>query len=145
MDVDKLLKALDNESNSHMMNLTSQKIKATKHDILSNLRVSRHDFMDMMKKLKDYRYVDGMDELSYGTYVRWVPIADVHNIHLTRGAIFCEFNVTDTGTYVVCKNGFSESYFQFKMEENLIFQKITNEERVLLCALDHLAKPKKQH
>ena len=95
----------------------------------------------MFKKLKDYKYVDEMSDLKYGTFLRWIPIEDPTNIHLTKGALFCEIKILDNGSYCVCKNfGFSKRHFQISMDKNLIFQKLTNQELVLLSALDHLTK-----
>jgi hypothetical protein len=139
MDVDKLLKALNNEDNSHLLDLTNDKIMQIKIDILKELGFSRNKLLDVLKSLKYYRYVDGMNELCYGSYIRWIPITNPAKIELTKGSIFCEFKVTDNGVYVVCKN-FMNKYHQFKLEENLIFQKITDQEHVLLSALDHLSK-----
>ena len=139
MDVDKLLKALDNDDNSHLLDLTNDKILNIKIDILKELGFSQEQLLDILKKLKNYRYVDGMNELSYGAFIRWIPISNPDKLDLTKGSIFCEFKVTDKGVFVVCKN-FMNKHHQFKLEENLIFQKITDQEHVLLSALDHLAK-----
>jgi len=139
MDVDKLLKVLDNDDNSHLLDLTNDKIRKIKLDILKELGFSRDKLLDTLKKLKDYRYVDEMNELSYGAYIRWIPISNPKHLELTKGSIFCEFKVTDNGVFVVCKN-YMGRHHQFKMEENLLFQKITDQEHVLLSALDHLAK-----
>ena len=82
-----------------------------------------------------------MNELKYGTYVRWIPIEDPNNIHLTKGGIFCEMKITDEGVFCVCKNfGYLNKHFQISMDKNLIFQKLTEQELVLLSALDHLSK-----
>jgi hypothetical protein len=139
MDVDKLLKALDNDDNSHLLDLTNEKILNIKIDILKELGFSREKMLDILKKLKNYRYVDGMNELSYGAFIRWIPITNPEKLELTNGSIFCDFKITDNGAFVVCKN-FRNQHHQFKLEENLIFQKITDQEHVLLSALDHLAK-----
>jgi hypothetical protein len=139
MDVDKLFKALDNDDNSHLLDLTNEKILNIKIDILKELGFSHERLLDILKKLRNYRYVDGMNELSYGAFIRWIPITDPTKIVLTKGSIFCDFKVTDNGVFVVCKN-FMNRHHQFKLEENLIFQKITDQEQVLLSALDHLSK-----
>jgi len=139
MDVDKLLKALENDGNSHLLDLTNDKIINIKLDILKELGFSRNQLLDVLKKLKYYRYVDGMNELTYGAFIRWIPISNPKKIELTKGSIFCDFKVTDNGVYVLCKN-FMNRHHQFKLEENLIFQKITDQEHVLLSALDHLSK-----
>jgi hypothetical protein len=141
MDTDKLLKALENESNELLLNLTTKKIVETNLNILNELKLSRKDTLEILNKLKNYKYVDEMNELKYGTYLRWIPIDDPEEIHLTKGALFCEMKITDNGVFMVCKNlGFSTRHFQISMDKNLIFQKLTQQELVLLSALDHLSK-----
>ena len=93
----------------------------------------------MFNKLKNYKYVDEMNDIKYGTYIRWVPISNPENIELKKGAIFCEMKITDDGVFMVCK-GFGNKHFQIKMDEILVFQKLTDQEQVLLSALDHLSK-----
>jgi len=141
MDVNKLLKALDDESNDTLMNFTTKKIKEMNLNILKELQLSRKETLDLFNKLKDYKYVDEMSDLKYGTFIRWIPIEDPTNIYLTKGALFCEMKIRDDGVFCVCKNyGFPPRHFQISMDKNLIFQKLTDQELVLLSALDHLAK-----
>ena len=141
MDVDKLLKALDDESNENLFNFTTKKILEMNLQVLKELHLDRAETLDILKKLKEYKYVDEMNELKYGTYLRWIPINNPENIYLTKGAIFCELNITDNGVFIVCKNfGYSTKHFQIKMDECLIFQKLSSQEKVLLSALDHLSK-----
>lgn len=141
MNVNKLLKALDDDSNEALLNFTSDKITEMNLNIVKELQLPRKDTLDIMKKLRDYKYVDEMNELKYGAYIRWIPIEDPTNIHLTRGALFCEMKITDDGVFCVCKNyGYNLRHFQLSMDKNLIFQKLTDQELVLLSALDHLSK-----
>jgi hypothetical protein len=141
MDVSKLLKALDDDSNETLLNFTSDKIKEMNLNIIKELQLPRKDTLDIMNKLRDYKYVDEMNELKYGAYIRWIPIEDPSNIHLTKGALFCEMKITDDGVFCVCKNfGYNMRHFQLSMDKNLIFQRLTDQELVLLSALDHLSK-----
>ena len=141
MDINKLLKALDDETNETLFNFTTKTIREMTLKILNELHLSKKETLDIYNKLKDYKYVDEMNELKYGTYIRWIQIEDPNNIHLTKGAIFCEIKITDDGVFCVCKNfGFTARHFQISMDKNLIFQKLTDQEIVLLSALDHLAK-----
>jgi hypothetical protein len=141
MDVNKLLKALDDETNDTLMNFTTKTITEMNLNILKELQLTKKETLDLFNKLKDYKYVDEMSDLKYGTFIRWVPIEDPANIYLTKGAIFCEMKIKDDGVYCVCKNyGFHPSHFQISMDKNLIFQKLTDQELVLLSALDHLSK-----
>jgi len=141
MDVQKLLKALDDETNEQLLNFTTDKLREMTLNILKELHLPRKETLNLLNKLKDYKYVDEMDDLKYGTFIRWIPIEDPNNIHLTKGAIFCEMKITDNGVFCVCKNfGYSSRHFQIEMDKNLIFQKLTSQEMVLLSALDHLSK-----
>lgn len=141
MDVNKLLKALDDETNETLFNFTTEKIREMTLKILKELHLSKKETLDIYNKLKDYKYVDEMNELKYGTFLRWIPIEDPNNIYLTKGALFCEMKITDDGVFCVCKNfGFPPRHFQISMDKNLIFQKLTDQELVLLSALDHLSK-----
>jgi hypothetical protein len=141
MDVNKLLKALDNESNDGLMNLTTKKIKEMNYKILCELHLSKNETLELLKKLNGYKYVDEMDDLKYGAYIRWIPLQNPEKISITKGAIFCEMKITDDGVKLVCKNhGFNSRHFQIKLDENLVFQKLTDQEQVLISALDHLSK-----
>ena len=141
MDVNKLLKALDDESNDNLFNFTTKKILEMNLQILKELELNRDETLDLLKKLKGYKYVDEMSDLKYGTYIRWIQISNPENIELAKGAIFCEIKITDNGVFIVYKNfGYTTKYFQIKMDECLIFQKLTSQEQVLLSALDHLSK-----
>lgn len=138
MDTNKLLLALDDDSNENLLNFTTKKLREMTLNILKELHLSRKDTLDMMGKLKNYKYVDEMNDLKYGTYIRWVPISNPDDIDLKKGAIFCEMKITDEGVFLVCK-GFGNRFFQIKMDENLVFQRLTDQEQVLLSALDHLS------
>jgi hypothetical protein len=139
MDIDKLLSALDNDNNNRLINLTKSKINNMKIEILNELYLSQNEINDYMKKLQDYLYVDELDHLKEGAYIRWIPINDPNNIYLTQGGILCEPKITDNGIILVCKN-FARRHYEIKMEECIIFQKLTNQEQVLLSALDYLNK-----
>jgi hypothetical protein len=142
MDVNKLIDALDNENNEKILNLTTKKIKEMNMKILMELSLPREKLLDITKKLNGYRYVDEIDELKCGTYLKWILLTDPDpdNIELNKGALFCEIKCKDDGVFIVCKNiGFSSRHFQIKMDECLLFQKLTTQELILLSALDHLS------
>jgi hypothetical protein len=140
MNTEKLLKALDNETNTNIIHLTTKKINEMNWKILQELHLKSNETINLYTKLKGYKYVDEMDDLKYGTYLRWISLVDPSKIELKKGAIFCEMNITDEGVKLICKNpGFPSRHFQIKMDEYLLFQKLTDQELVLLSALDHLS------
>jgi len=141
MNVNKLIKALDDETNENLFNFTTDKMREMNLKIIKELNLSRDESLSILKKLKEYKYVDEMSDLKYGTYIRWIPIENPKQIGLTKGAIFCEMKITDDGVFLICKNlGYSSKHFRISMDSNLIFQKLTDQELILLSALDHLIK-----
>lgn len=139
MNVEKLLKALDDQSNETLLNFTTKKMKDMNWEILNELGFSKEITREYFNKLKEYKYVDEMNDLKYGTYIRWIPLTNPKNTSLSKGATFCEYKITDDGVFMVCKN-FYGNHFQIKMEDCLVFQKLTQQELILLSALDHLSK-----
>jgi hypothetical protein len=137
IDVDKLMKALDNDANEGIMNLTSEKLIEMNLKILQELALDKETTLDMLKKLKEYKYIDSLCELRNGAFLRWIPLTNPEDIYLTNGAILCDIKMTDNGTQLVCKT-FSKKHISLKMDENLIFQKLSGQELIILTALDHL-------
>ena len=137
MDVNKLVNALDNDDNESIIHLTNQKILEMNLNILKELHLGKEITLDYLKKLKGYRYVDELKDLRHGAYIRWIPITDPNYLPLHYAGIICDIKITDTGIMIVCKN-FMHRHYTFKMDECLIFQKLTDQEKILLSALDHL-------
>lgn len=134
---DYLIKSLDNENNSSINNLTSSKIKTIKNNYLQQLHMPREKLIEYHTKLKEYRYVDDLTDIQFGRYIRWINLKDPSKINLTTGGIIIDIKICETGIQLVCKN-FRNQKFQIKIDECLIFQKITDQEKIILSALDYL-------
>lgn len=137
IDPDKVSIAISNESNESIMKLNNRKIKQIKNDLFQKLHFNRSDIKILHQKLKEYRFVDEMNDINYGRYIRWINMKNVDNLKLTNGGIICEILATDNGNIITCKNGINR-LFRIKMEECLIFQKLTDQEKVLLSVLDYV-------
>ena len=92
-----------------------------------------------LKTLDGYRYVDEVSDLKTNVYLKWIRI-DTPN-KLTKGAISCSVKITNDGMLVMCKNYFGK-FFYLKMDECILFQKITDEESVILSAMDFITTQK---
>ena len=137
MDADILNEALNNESNKKFLEMTSKKIKKYKQLALADLHKSPTETNLLMNKLKGYMYVDELNDLREGSYIRWIPINNPKKLNLTRGAIFCDVSVAEGGILIKYKN-FNGGNYTLKPEECLLFQKLTTQELVLIKALDYL-------
>jgi hypothetical protein len=58
--------------------------------------------------------------------------------------MICDIKITDNGVLITCKN-FMHRHYTFKMDECLIFQKLTTQEKVIIHALDHLDNTKDEN
>ena len=137
VDVNKLMYALDNENNENIMNLTTQKILEMNLNILKELHLDKQTTLNYLKKLKEYRYIDEINDLKHGAFIKWIPITDPSYLPLHHCGMICEIKITDNGVFITCKN-FMHRHYTFKMDECLIFQKLTSQEKVIIYALDHL-------
>ena len=141
MDINKLINALDNDNNDNIMNLTTKKIMEMNLKILKELHLSRELTLNYLKKLKGYRYIDEISDLKHGSFIRWIPITNPDYLPLHNCAMICEIKIVDDGVLIKCKN-FMHRHYTFKMDECLIFQKLTSQELVIISALDHLENTK---
>ena len=138
-NVETLLKAVNNEDNQQIMNTSFSDLKTIKNDILQQLQLAGEEMKNIHKKLKDYRYVDEIADLKFGSYVRYIPICDPENMILAKGGVLCDIIINDEGVNLTFKN-FMHQHFQIKMQECLLFQKLSSEEKVLLSAIEYLNK-----
>jgi hypothetical protein len=136
-----LMNALDNEENESIINLTTKKIGELNLQILQELHLQKQTTLDYLKKLKEYRYIDEINDLKHGAFIKWIPISDPSYLPLHHCGMICEIKITDDGVLITSKN-FMHRHYTFKMDECLIFQKLTTQEKIIINALDHLEKTK---
>lgn len=139
MDINLLEKALDNEDNLNIINTNIQEIKNKKNDILQNLGLKKDDLKQFHNKLKNYRYIEDIKDLKYGASLRWINLNKLENINLNSCAHLCDIKINNKGIALSMK-GFNNRFFTLYLNENLLFQKLNDEEQILLKAINHLSK-----
>ena len=141
LDINKLLHALDNEENEDIINHDHETISKEKNDILQKLKLSRDVIKSLHQKLKLYRYVDNLEGIRFGAYIRWISLKNPNQdkINLTNGGFICNIEILNDDIYITVKNNINR-LFKIKMSENLIFQKIMQQEQVILSAMKYITK-----
>jgi hypothetical protein len=134
-----LIKSLDNENNVGIENLSTRKIKSLKNDYLQQLQLSRDDLKNYHTKLKEYRFVDDLTNIQYGRYIRWISLKNPEKLCLTTGGVIIDIQLLEDGIYILCKN-FRNKRMKIKIDECFIFQKLTDQEKTIIAALDYLEK-----
>jgi len=137
MDIHNLLHALNNDNNEAIVDLDFATIAKHKNDILQQLNLPREDLMSLQKKLKPYRCINTLEDLRYGSYVRWISLKNPEIIKLTNGGIVCDIKAVNNDIHVKCKNKMN-MLFQIKLSEIILFQKLSDQEQVILKALKYL-------
>lgn len=131
-DILYLEKALINETNEGITKLTYEYIDTQKKDILNNLELSKKFTKELVKKLEDYRFVDELPDFVEGRYLRWIKLTDPKNLKLTTGGILCEIKIEDS-VILVLKNNMNR-FFQINLDENIVFQRLSDQEKIILYA-----------
>jgi len=133
-------KALDNQQNAILLKLNNKQIAEMNKQIVFGIpNMTKKIAIGHLKTLDGYRYVDEVSDLKTNVYLKWIRI-DTPN-KLTKGAISCSVKITNDGMLVMCKNYFGK-FFYLKMDECVLFQKITDEESVILSAMDFITTQK---
>lgn len=131
--------ALEKETNKGILELNSAKIKKDKNDILQRLQLPREMLKEYHASLKHYRYIDSLDDVILGNFIRWINLSDPERIKLTNGAFVTDFKQTPSTIYIVCKNHFGR-FFNIDINKCLLFQKLNDQEETLLAVINYLEK-----
>lgn len=137
MDIQNLLHALNNDNNEAVVDLDYATIAKHKNDLLQQLNLPKEELQKLHKQLKLYRCVNNLEDLRFGSYVRWISLKNPAVIKLTNGGIVCDIKEVNGDIHVKCKNKMN-MIFQVKMSEILLFQKLSQQEEVILKALKYL-------
>ena len=132
--------SIENENNKSILNLTTKVIKERKEEILNEIPVNKKERSQLKKKLKEYRYIDEMHELHIGAFIRWIKFNSDNEVSITNGALLTDVLFEDN-IQLLLKNNMNR-FFKVNFNDNLIFQKITDQEKIILFAIDNFDKLK---
>ena len=107
-------------------------------------------------KLSDYRYVEELQDIHHGAFIRYIPLIvkkggnmgnnnnnnngdESNEIQIKPGGFICDIKILGSGVQLLCRNHFRRM-FQLKLDEVLLFQKLTKEEEIILSVFDYLNK-----
>jgi hypothetical protein len=137
MDIHNLLHALNNDNNEAVVELDYATIAKQKNDLLQQLNLPREALIKLQKQLKTYRCVNNLEDLRFGSYVRWISLKNPEIIKLTNGGIVCDIKAVNADIHIKCKNKMN-MLFQAKMSEILLFQKLSEQEEFIFKAIKYL-------
>ena len=138
--IDDTMEQIINElDNKNLLHLSSSKIKELKNNILQRLYFSREELLKYHKILNKYRYVDELDEIKLGSYIRWFNLKNMDNLKLTNGGILIDVQPGIDDINLICKNN-RNRLFTLSLNKSIIFQKINYQEELLIKIVDYIQK-----
>lgn len=134
------------------MNLSKEIITKEKNDILQRLPLDRETLKSFHKKLKNYRYINNLNDFKVGNYVRWINLekllerekdGETENnkntvIKLTNGGFICDIVENSNGKpNLLCRNNFNK-LFEISLNKCIVFQKLNNHENIIMSILQYI-------
>lgn len=110
--------------------------ETTLNDILESNRtvlkqIYDDEYESKFDKLAGYMYVDTLRELKLGRFIRWINSSK----KLTAGGFAVSIDFINEKSYILCR-GINGRPFKITFDNNTIFQLMSEEEQMLLSALD---------
>lgn len=134
------------------MNLSKEIITKEKNDILQRLPLERETLKTFHKKLKNYRYINNLNDFKVGNYVRWINLENLLEreknedsetnentvIKLTNGGFICDIVENSNGKpNLLCRNNFNK-LFEISLNKCIVFQKLNNHENIIMSILQYI-------
>ena len=137
VSLDEIVKELDNKN---LLYMSSSKIKELKNNILQKLYFSRDELIKYHKTLKEYMFVDELDEVKLGSYIRWFNLNKMEEgLKLTNGGIVIDYRKGINDINIICKNNMNR-IFCLNLNQCVIFKKLSTQEQILIKIIDYIHK-----
>jgi hypothetical protein len=151
IDIDELLNAIQDDSTDYLDNKTINTINDDIFKSLYEIGYRGEQLKEYCEKLIGYRLVNEVFELHKGKLVKTIRIFDddyksvIPKLRMHGKVSNIKF--LDNGTHVVCMmfiNGrFSNRYVQYKFDQYLTFQKLSDDENLILLTYEYLSNNNK--
>ena len=134
------------------INLSKEIITKNKNDILQRLPINRDKLKEFHKKLKNYRYINNLDDFKIGNYIRWINLSKLLNevdfdersdetnieLKLTNGGFICDIvENANNKPNLLCRNNFNK-LFEVNLKSCIVFQKLNNHENIIMSILQYI-------
>jgi len=140
LDVNAILSAMTKTENSTIANMTLKKIATRRHEILSSLNLTPDKMEEFERKLHMYRVVESPHELKHNQLIRWIPLRSLETRpYVTLGG--CLFKIkynNEESLHIVTMRNVKRFVFNIKFELNIVFQRLSQEELLILRAVEYV-------
>ena len=131
-EIDKLI---DEMNQYHITDSTI--IQERKKTILKKIVLEKKELEHYQTLLREYRYVDEVDELRIGSYIRFFRLT-ADTLELRSGGFLVDIQMNQGQIVLLFKN--RNRFFKLKLNECILFQKNTTQENLLIQILDQIKR-----
>lgn len=143
LDVNAILSAMTKTENSTIANMTLKQIAERRHEILSSMNLTPEKMEEFERKLHMYRVIEDPSELKHNQLIRWIPLRSLETRpYVTLGG--CLFRVKyneEESVHIVTLRNVKRFVFNIKFELNAVFQRLSQEELLILRAVEYVESP----
>ena len=138
LDINAILSAMNKRENNTIANMTLKKIAARRHEILSSLNVTPEKMEEFERKLHMYRVIEDPHDLKHNQLIRWIPLRSLETRpYVTLGGCLFRIKQNETdGIHIVTIRNVKRFVFNIKFELNVVFQRLSQEELLILRAVE---------
>ena len=136
-DVETWMEKIDDSQYNYLEGKTSEVLQREKEEVFRSFGYPA----ELMGALSMYRLVGNLQEMRLGRYCRWIvnkTTTTTTNV-LHGGGYLIKVSFTDKGVYLLCEK-MKKYKMMVKMDDAVVFQKMTAEEWVVVMANDYSAK-----
>lgn len=131
INIEELLEHAENVDNDYIGDHSLKTISEEIVQVLKSENISIENLYKYCNSLLHYRFIDEVYHIHKGKHIRWM-----RNKKLTNGGIIVDVKFTDLGTQILCKT--KNRFIQYKFDECITFQKLSDDELLILQLKDSL-------
>ena len=143
INIDELLNAIENDSTDYLENKTLHSISNEIFNTINTFECSEERKKDLCEKLIDYRLVNEIYELHKGKPIKAIKLnhsnETTYQPKISIVGFALDIKFLDNGTHILCLN-YARRLLQYKFDNYLTFQKLSDDERLILMAYEHIQK-----
>ena len=120
--------------------MTLKKIHARRHEILASMNLAPEKLAEFERKLHMYRVIENPYDLKHNQLIRWIPLRSLEaRPYVTLGGTLFRVreNIEDKMHIVTIRN-IKRFVFNIRFELNVVFQRLSNEELMILRAVEYI-------
>ena len=140
LDINAILSAMNKTENNTIANTTLKKIHARRHEIFASMNLAPEKLAEFERKLHMYRVIENPYDLKHNQLIRWIPLRSLEaRPYVTLGGtLFRVRENIEEKMHIVTIRNIKRFVFNIRFELNVVFQRLSNEELMILRAVEYI-------